>query len=89
MLEVTVGRYRCGGCGHVWQQDTGRAAEPRARLSRRVVRWALEAIVCLHLTLARVAQVLGVSWDTANDAVLAKGRRVLISDPHRRDGVAV
>jgi transposase len=30
---------------------------------------------------------LGVSWNTANDAVLAEGRRVLIDDPRRFDGV--
>jgi hypothetical protein len=30
-----------------------------------------------------------VSWNTANDAVLAEGRRVLIEDPHRFDGVRV
>ena len=40
-----------------------------------------------HLTVARVAEGLGVAWDTANDAVLAEGRRVLINDPHRFDGV--
>ena len=32
-----------------------------------------------HLTVARVAEGLAVAWDTANDAVLAEGRRVLIS----------
>jgi hypothetical protein len=30
-----------------------------------------------------------VSWNTANDAVLAKGRRVLIEDPGRFEGVRV
>jgi transposase len=45
--------------------------------------------VCQHLTVARVAEGLGVSWTTANDAVLAEGRRVLIEDPHRFDGVRV
>jgi transposase len=44
---------------------------------------------CQHLTVARVAEGLGVSWNTANDAVLAEGRRVLIEDPHRFDGVRV
>jgi transposase len=86
-LEVTVRRYRCTGCGHVWRQDTARAAEPRARLSRRGLRWALEGIVCQHLTVARVAEGLGVSWNTANDAVLAEGKRVLIDDAGRFDGV--
>ncbi len=28
-----------------------------------------------------------MSWNTANDAVLAEGQRVLIDDPHRFDGV--
>ena len=88
-LLVTVVRYRCGGCGHVWRQDTSRAAEPRARLSRRGLRWALEAIVCQHLTVARVAEGLGVAWNTANDAVLDEGRRVLIADPDRFEGVRV
>ncbi|HQZ84899.1 MAG TPA: ISL3 family transposase [Actinomycetota bacterium] len=87
ILEVTIRRYRCTGCGHVWRQDTSRAAEPRARLSRRGLRWALEGIVVQHLTVARVAEGLNVSWNTANDAVLAEGQRVLISDPHRFDKV--
>ena len=88
-LLVTVRRYRCTGCGHVWRQDTSLAAEPRAKLSRGALRWALVAIVRQHLTVARVAESLAVSWDTANAAVLAEGRRVLIDDPHRLDGVEV
>ncbi|HET7356524.1 MAG TPA: ISL3 family transposase [Nocardioidaceae bacterium] len=87
MLEVVVRRYRCTGCGHVWRQDTTAAAEPRAKLSRRGLRWALEGIVVGHLTVARVAEGLGVAWSTANDAVLAEGKRVLIDDEHRFDGV--
>jgi transposase len=31
-LLVTVRRYRCSECGHVWRQDTSKAAEPRAKL---------------------------------------------------------
>jgi len=88
-LLIIVRRYRCPGCAHVWRQDTSRAAEPRARISRGGLRWALTAIVCQHLTVARVAEALAVSWNTANDAVLAEGRRVLISDPARFDGVKV
>jgi transposase len=88
-LLVTVRRYRCTGCGHVWRQDTSRAAEPRAKLSRRGLRWALQGLVVQHLTVARVADGLGVSWNTANNAVLAEGQRALIDDPTRFDGVAV
>ena len=86
-LLVTIRRYRCTGCGHVWRQDTSLAAEPRAKLSRRGLRWALEGLVVQHLTVARVAEGLGVSWNTANTAVLAEGQRVLIDDPTRFDGV--
>jgi transposase len=86
-LEVVVRRYRCTGCGHVWRQNTSTAAEPRANLSRRGLRWALEGLVVQHLTVARIAEGLGVAWDTANDAVLAEGKRVLIDDEHRFDGV--
>ena len=89
MLLVTVCRYRCSGCAHVWRQDTSKAAEPRAKLTRGGLRWALTAIVCQHLTVARVAEALAVAWNTANDAVLAEGRRVLISDAARFDGVKV
>lgn len=88
-LEVTIRRYRCGECGHVWRQDTDRAAGPRAKLSRRGLRWALEALVVQHLTVARVAEGLGVAWNTANDAVLAEGKRVLIDDTTRFDGVRI
>ena len=89
ILEVVVRRYRCADCDHVWRQDTSAAAEPRAKLSRGGLRWALEGIVVQHLTVARVAEGLGVAWNTANDAVLAEGRRVLIDDPTRFDGVRV
>ena len=88
-LLIRLRRYRCAGCGHVWRQDTTAAAEPRAKLSKTALRWALEAIVTQHLTVARVADALAVSWNTANDAVLAEGRRVLIDDPHRFDGVRI
>ena len=69
-LLVTIRRYRCAGCAHVWRQDLSGAAQPRAKLSRRGLRWALEAIVCQHLSVARVAESLAVSWNTANNAVL-------------------
>jgi len=88
-LLVSIRRYRCTGCGHVWRQDTSKAAGPREKLSRRGLRWALEGIVCQHLTVARIAEGLGVTWNTANKAVLAEGRRVLIDDPNRFDGVKV
>ena len=89
MLLVTVRRYRCAELrarvapGH--QQGRRAAGE----VVPAGVRWALEGLVVAHLTVARVAEGLAVSWNTANDAVLAEGKRVLIDDPHRFDGVAV
>ena len=61
-LLVTVRRYRCIGCGHVWRQDTTRAAEPRAKLSRRGLRWALEGIVCQHLSGLFANEGVVVGW---------------------------
>lgn len=37
--------------------------------------------------MSRVAAGLGVAWHTANSAVLAEGRRLLIDDPFRFEGV--
>lgn len=88
-LLVTIRRYKCTGCGHVWRQDTSRAAEPRAKLSRTALRWALVGLVSQHLTVARLAEALAVSWTTANTAVLDEGKRVLIEDPSRFDNVKV
>lgn len=89
VLEIAVRRYRCTGCAHVWRQDTSAAAEPRAKLSRRALTWALHGLVVAHLSVARIAEALAVSWHTANTAVLAEGHRVLIDDPTRFDGVRV
>jgi transposase len=49
----------------------------------------MEGLVVQHLTVARVAEGLGVSWNTANTAVLAEGKRVLINEAGRFDAVRV
>jgi len=88
-LLLRLRRYRCTACGRIWRQDTAAAAEPRAKISRTGLRWALDALVLDHLTVSRVAASLGVAWHTANTAVLEEGRRRLLDDPARFDGVAV
>ena len=88
-LVVRVRRYACTGCGHVWRQDMTAAVRPRGKLTRHAVLWALKSLVIDRLSVARIAATLGVSWHTANDAVLAAGRQLLIDDPHRLEGVAV
>ncbi|MFJ6004019.1 ISL3 family transposase [Arthrobacter sp. NPDC092385] len=86
-LLVRVRRYQCSECRRVWRQDTAKAAQPRAKISRGGLEWALKGVVVDHLTVTRVAAGLGVSWSAANDAVLAEGKRRLIDDPTRFQGV--
>ncbi|GAA1486351.1 hypothetical protein GCM10009625_31550 [Brachybacterium fresconis] len=86
---MRIRRYRCDHCGHRWREDTTTAAPERSKLSRGGIRWALKALVIDHLSIARVAAGPGVAWHTANDAVLAEGKRLLIDDPSRFDGVKV
>ena len=43
MLRIMVRRYRCAECANVWSPDTTAVAEPKAKISRRALRWALEA----------------------------------------------
>ena len=88
-LLVRLRRYRCDPCGRFWIEDLTRAAEPRAKISRGGLVWALRALVVDHMSIARIAANLGVAWHTANDAVLTEGHRRLINDPARFEGVRV
>jgi len=88
-LHVRLRRYRCDTCARVWQQDTTSVVAPEAKLSHAAALWALKSVVIDRLSIARVAANLGVSWHTANDAVLTTGRRLLIDDPNRLNGVRV
>lgn len=88
-LLVRVRRYRCAPCRRVWRQGMAKAAEPRSKVSRGGLAWALAALVIQHLTVARIAEGLSVGWHTANAAVLEEGRRALIGDPARFEGVTV
>ena len=87
VLNIRIRRFRCSWCRKVWREDTTAAAPVRAKISRAGVRYALEALVIDHLTVARAAANLGVAWHTANTAIIEEGRRMLIDDPERFDGV--
>lgn len=65
---MRVRRYRRNPCGRFWSQDTSAAAEPRAKISRGGLAWALRALVVDHLSVARIAAGLGVAWKTADEA---------------------
>src|SRR5690625_2462505 len=88
-LQLRLRRYRCEACALVWQQDTTSVVAPEAKLSHAAALWALKSVVIDRFSIARVAANLGVSWHTANDAVLTTGRRLLIDDPNRLTGVRV
>lgn len=73
----------------MWPQDTCQAADPRAKLLRAAARWALTGVVVHHVTVSRIAQALGVSWNTASTAVPAEEARLLLTDAARCEGVCV
>lgn len=89
VLVIKHRRYRCHTCHHVWREDLSQAAAERQKISRTGLTWALNGLVCQHLSVSRIAEGLGVTWNTANDAVLAEGQRLLIKDPTRFNGVKV
>ncbi|MCL6421928.1 ISL3 family transposase [Brachybacterium sp. JHP9] len=88
MLLLRIRRYRCQHCGRRWREDTRGVAEPRAKLTRTALAWVLAGLVIDHLSVSRIAAGLGVAWHTANTAVLAEGKRLLIGDPSRFEGVS-
>lgn len=88
-LLLRIRRYTCTECGRFWQEDTSSAAPARVKLTHTALDWALRALVLDHLSVNRVAEVLGVSWNTANTAILGKGQRRLIKDTTRFDGATV
>jgi predicted ester cyclase len=79
-LLLTIRRYRCTGCGHVWCQDTSRAAGPRAKLTRTALRWALVGLVRQHLSAYRAAFPDLV---TSVEDVVAEGDRVVVRGTDR------
>ena len=88
-LVVRLRRFACTHCRRVWRQDTSGLAEPRARLTRSAVEWGLRALALEAMSVSRVAAVLGVSWHTANNAVLTRAEQTITGNPDRFDGVEV
>ena len=86
---VRVRRFACRHCRRVWRQDTSALARPRARLTHQAVDWGLRALGLESMSVSRAAQALGVTWHTANTAILARAEQVLTEDPHRFGGVEV
>ncbi len=86
--EVAACRYRCADCGQCVAPRHQRRQRSHARSSRGTgLRWALKDRGRIF-TVARVGAIFG-SRDTANNAVLAEGKRLPINDPTRLEGVKV
>ena len=88
-LLVRVRRFACTHCRRVWRQDTSTLAEPRARLTHAAVEWGLRALALECMSVSRVAAALGISWHTANNAILTRAEQTITGNPDRFDGVEV
>ena len=88
-LVVRLRRFACTHCRRVWRQDTSTLAEPRARLTRSAVEWGLRALALECMSVSRVAAALGISWHTANNAILTRAEQTLNEAPDRFKGVEV
>lgn len=88
-LQVSAPRYRCRNCGKVWRHRLRTVAEPRSKLTRSAVWWALQEVVLDHSSISAVAAVLQSAWGTVHDAVTELSQQVLINHPERLDGVKV
>ena len=86
-LHIRVPRYRCKDCARVWRHDVRAAAPTRGKLSRDAVTLAVKHIVIDRLSIARIADILGVAWNTCSDAILASAEELLFHDPTRLEGV--
>ncbi|MFC2472457.1 MAG: helix-turn-helix domain-containing protein, partial [Actinomyces sp.] len=71
-LVVRLRRFACTHCRRVWRQDTSTLAEPRTRLTHAAVEWGLRALALECMSVSRVAAALGISWHTANNAILTR-----------------
>ena len=88
-LVVRVRRFACTHCCRVWRQDTSALAQPRARLTRSAVEWGLRALALECMSVSRVAAALGISWHTANNAILTQAEQILNEVPDRFKRVEV
>lgn len=88
-LLVRLRRFACTHCRRVWRQGASALAQPRARLTRSAVEWGLRALALECMSVCRVAAALGISWHTANTAILTRAEQILNEAPDRLEGVEV
>jgi hypothetical protein len=61
-------------------------AQPRARLTRRAIRWAVDALRHDDTTVSALARRLGVAWDTCMNAIAGVAKE-LVKRPERLQGI--
>ncbi len=88
--QVLTGCPACGvvavGHGRRSHRLADALAAPRAKLTRRAVTWATDALVWDDTTVAALARHLGVDWHTCWDAIETEATKGL-ADPDRLAGV--
>jgi len=80
-LLVRLRRFACTHCRRVWRQGASTLAKPRTRLTRSAVEWGLRALALESMSVSRVAAALGISWHTANNAILTQAEQILNETP--------
>lgn len=80
--------WRCGeqSCPRRTWTERHDFAGPRAKLTSRAIRWAVDALWHDDTTVSALARRLGVAWDTCWYAVQATAQE-LVTDPQRLKGI--
>lgn len=79
-------RFECPNddCGVVsWTWDDPRIGAPRQVLTDRAGRWVCRQVGKFGRSVSEIADELGCSWHTVNDAVVAYGEALIDDDPDR------
>lgn len=84
--SARVWRCREVACATGTFTETHELVAPRARLTRRAIRWATDALVHDDTTVSALARHLGVDWHTLWDAVEVEAT-ARVADPARLCGV--
>ena len=75
----------CRACG---AQGQARGTVAR-RLAHVPVEWGLRALALECMSVSRLAAALGISWHTANNAILTRAEQTIVGNLDRFDGVEV
>ena len=87
VLVVAVRRYRCAHCGHVWRQDVS-SGQARSKLSRQGLRVGARGGSCPNLSRWPGSPRGWGGVEHRQRRRPGRGKRPLIDDPARLDGVS-